>query len=190
MAALWRCIGSLYIYFWRLFVRPVCGLAAVQLGSHAQSHSRSHDPKRAREATQSGLELKNSSYCSSLRHSLPHAAHGLPFDSRGFLCLPVAASMGLATPVGPLAPCWGARGPCDVPQVPQVLRLRTKSSRELWTRCSLSEQMCLKYRACAENLASRNSPPDPADPADLPETDPAEQTRPYVPRAGGQDDGS
>ena len=44
--------------------------------------------------------------------------------------------------------------------------------------------MCLKYRACAENLASRNSS------ADLPETGPAEQNRPYVPRAGGQDDGS
>ena len=53
--------------------------------------------------------------------------------------------------------------------------------------------MCLKYRACAENLASRNSLPDlpdPADPADPAETGPAEQNRPYVPRAGGQDDGS
>ena len=50
--------------------------------------------------------------------------------------------------------------------------------------------MCLKYRACAENLASRNSPADPADPPDPAETGPAEQNRPYVPRAGGQDDGS
>ena len=50
--------------------------------------------------------------------------------------------------------------------------------------------MCLKYRACAENLASRNSSADPPDLPDLPETGPAEQNRPYVPRAGGQDDGS
>ena len=51
----------------------------------------------------------------------------------------------------------------------------------------LSEQMCLKYRACAENLATRNSPADQSFPA---ETGLAEQNRPYVPRAGGQDDGS
>ena len=56
--------------------------------------------------------------------------------------------------------------------------------------------MCLKYHACAQNLASGSSPPeppdpaDPADPPDLPETGPAEQNRPSIPRAGGQDDGS
>ena len=56
-----------------------------------------------------------------------------------------------------------------------------------------SQQMCLNHYACAQNLASGNSPPDPADPADplyLPETGPAEQNRPSIPRAGGQDDGS
>ena len=53
-----------------------------------------------------------------------------------------------------------------------------------------SQQMCLKYHACAQNLASGNSPADPPDPADLPETGPAEQNRPSIPRAGVQDDGS
>ena len=38
--------------------------------------------------------------------------------------------------------------------------------------------MALKYRACAQNQASRNSPADPPDPADPPETESgrAEQT--------------
>ena len=34
---------------------------------------------------------------------------------------------------------------------------------------SFSEQKWLKYCACAQNQAFRNSPPDPADPADLPD---------------------
>ena len=58
---------------------------------------------------------------------------------------------------------------------------------------SFSEQMWLKYRACAQKLTARNSEADPADLPDLP--DPAEtqhpvQNRPWVPHAGGQDDGS
>ena len=50
-----------------------------------------------------------------------------------------------------------------------------------------SQQMCLNHNACAQNLASGSSPPDPPDPA---ETGPAEQNRPSIPRAEGQDDGS
>ena len=42
--------------------------------------------------------------------------------------------------------------------VPQVLCLCTKSSRALWARCSLSEQMFLKYHACAQNRAARRAP--------------------------------
>ena len=60
---------------------------------------------------------------------------------------------------------------------------------EKWT--SLSEQMCFKYSACAQNLASRSSSPDSADSAAIPGNGP----RRAVPdlgstRAGGKDDGS
>ena len=50
--------------------------------------------------------------------------------------------------------------------------------------------MCLKYHACAQNLASGSSPPDPPDPPDPPEVSHSRQNRPWVPHAGGQDDGS
>ena len=52
---------------------------------------------------------------------------------------------------------------------------------------SFSEQMWLKYRACAQKLSARNSEADPADPA---ETQHPVQNRPWVPHAGGQDYGS
>ena len=39
-------------------------------------------------------------------------------------------------------------------------------------------------------MASRNSEADPPDPADPPETQHAVRNRPWVPHAGGQDDGS
>ena len=39
-------------------------------------------------------------------------------------------------------------------------------------------------------MASRNSEADPADPADPPETQHPVQNPPWVPHAGGQDDGS
>ncbi len=54
-------------------------------------------------------------------------------------------------PLGPLGVPWGAQG--------NFLRFVKN-----WTS-SYSEQMCLMYRAGTQNLASRNSPADPADPA-------------------------
>ena len=59
---------------------------------------------------------------------------------------------------------------------------------------SFSEQKWLKYDACAQNLASWNSPADPADPPDPPDPpdrpDPAEmrhlgRVRPWVLHAPG-----
>ena len=54
-----------------------------------------------------------------------------------------------------------------------------------------SEQMLLNHNACAQNLASWNSPPDPPDPPDPPEmqSSGAGHTLGST-RAGGQDDGS
>ena len=91
--------------------------------------------------------------------------------------------------LGQLGPTWGQLGLTWANLDPTWANLRFSLIfiDSVGFQGVLSEQMCLKYRACAENLASRNSPPDPADPA---ETGPAEQNRPYVPRAGGQDDGS
>ena len=48
-----------------------------------------------------------------------------------------------------------------------------------------SEQMCLFARACAQNIASRNSPPNPANPAEVAS---GPQLATPLPRAGGQDD--
>ena len=82
----------------------------------------------------------------------------------------------MGSPWGSLGVPWGAQG--------NFIGFVKK-----WT--SNSEQMCLKYCACACNIASRNSPSDPPDPADP--LDPAEvasglQLASLLPRAGGQDD--
>ena len=61
---------------------------------------------------------------------------------------------------------------------------------------SFSEEMCQNHCSVVQKQGSWNSAadlPDPPDPADLP--DPPEmgttvQNRPWVPHAGGQDDGS
>ena len=53
--------------------------------------------------------------------------------------------------------------------------------------------MCHNHCVLQHSGASRNSepdPPDPLDPADPAETQHAVRNRPWVPHAGGQDDGS
>ena len=60
-----------------------------------------------------------------------------------------------------LAPCGLPLAPLGVPWGAQGNFIRFVKN---WT--FNSEQMCLMYRAGAQNLASRNSPPDQADQAD------------------------
>ena len=55
---------------------------------------------------------------------------------------------------------------------------------------SFSELLALKSAACAQKKASRSSHPDLPDLPDLPKTQHPAQNRPWVPHAGGQDDGS
>ena len=63
-------------------------------------------------------------------------------------------------------------------------------------RSQFSGQKCQNHCTVVHFVASRNSepdppdPPDPADPADPAETQHFRQNRPWVPHAGGQDDGS
>ena len=107
-------------------------------------------------------------------------------------------------PLGSLWPSFGSHlGPFGCPWLPLGSHLGSFGPPlgPLGARASIwvpfSEQMLLKYRACAQNLVSRNLPADPADPPDPP--DPAEspevvsasaaQSLPST-RAGGQDDGS
>ena len=61
-----------------------------------------------------------------------------------------------------------------------------------WTKkqSPISSQMCQIPKTVASKSASGNSAADPADLPDPPETHPAVQSRPWVPHAGGQDDGS
>ena len=75
--------------------------------------------------------------------------------------LPLGSHLGsFGPPLGPL----GARAPIWIP---------------------FSEQMLLKYRACAQNLASRNSPADPAEPAESPEVVSRTAARTPPPHAPG-----
>ena len=55
---------------------------------------------------------------------------------------------------------------------------------------SFSEEMCQNHCSVVQKQGSRNSAADPADPADPAEMGTAAQNRPWVPHAGGQDDGS
>ena len=73
-------------------------------------------------------------------------------------------------PLGPLGVPWGAQG--------NFLRFV-----ENWT--SNSEQMCLMYRAGAQNLANQNSPGGPAYPPDPAKVANGPQLATPLPRAGG-----
>ena len=53
-----------------------------------------------------------------------------------------------------------------------------------------SGKKCQNHCTILNFWASRNSEADPPDPPDPPETQHGQQNRPWVPHAGGQDDGS
>ena len=71
---------------------------------------------------------------------------------------------------GALGVAWGAHG--------NFIRFV-----RIWT--SNSEQMCLMCRACAQNLASRNSPANHANPPDPAKVAYGPQLATPLPRAGG-----
>ena len=65
------------------------------------------------------------------------------------------------------------------------------SSDFIQKRIPFSEQMLLNHNACAQNIASWNSPPDPADPPDPSEMQSSGAGHNMgSTRARGQDDGS
>ena len=112
-------------------------------------------------------------------HPFGHSGCPLgPFDSLwlplGALGLPsgvIWVAFGCQWPsLGPLWPSWGSLGALGPIWIP------------------FSEEMLLKYRACAQNLAFWNLPADAAEPAEVVSAS-AAQTPPST-RAGGQDDGS
>ena len=106
---------------------------------------------------------------------------GAPFGS---LWLPLGA---LGLPSGVIWVAFGCQWPSLGPLLPSWGSLGAPGS--IWI--PFSEEMLLKYRACAQNLAFWNLPADAADAAEPPEvvSASAAQTPPST-RAGGQDDGS
>ena len=65
------------------------------------------------------------------------------------------------------------------------LKYRACSQNLAASRYSLSKQMCVKYRACTQKLASRNSPADLPFPAEVAY---GLQLATPLPRAEGYDD--
>ena len=111
---------------------------------------------------------------------------GCPWSPFGSVWVPLASpwpSFGshlgsFGRPLGPLWPCLGPLWPC-------LGSLGAPGS----IRAPLSEQMLLKHRACAQNLASRNSAGAPGAPGSSPDqvSSTAARDLPST-RAGGQKD--